>query len=199
VKGFHSFWHLPQNGYKAYPSGSLTHPAVDAVLDVRETHEFEPGEIERVHASVHQYAATVTGNPAPTTPTEARFSLPHCVAVALLKRRLLPADFATGVVNDAVVKELRSRIEVSVDPDVSKRGASVFVRLRDGRVLEHTVVANRGTPGNPMRDEDLSRKFLGGAVSVLGEAAARDLLARCWSMEDMDDISTLVKATAGAA
>jgi 2-methylcitrate dehydratase PrpD len=197
VKDLHSFWHLAQTGFKAYPSGSLTHPAVDCLLDLHKRHGLLAHDVESVQARVHRYAATVTGNANPTTSTEAKFSLAHCVAIALLKHRLIPADFDTAVVNDAVVTELRSRVQVSIDPDVGKRGASVTVRLRDGRMLESAVTANRGTPDNPMRDEDLEKKFLSGAVGVVGEERAKQMLEHCWGLENLDDLSLVVKASAG--
>lgn len=194
VKNLHSFWHLAQTGFKAYPSGSLTHPAVDCLLDLHERHEFHAHDVESVQAHVHKYAATVTGNARPTTSNEAKFSLAHCAAIALLKHRLTPADFDDAIVNDPLVKELRSRVQVTIDPEVGKRGASVTVRLRDGRVLESSVTANRGTPDNPMRDEDLDRKFMSGAVGVVGEAQAKAILEQCWRLQELDDMSVLVKA-----
>jgi 2-methylcitrate dehydratase PrpD len=199
VEGFHSLWHLAKTGYKAYPSGSLTHPTVDAILELCASHDVDPELVAYVDASVHHYAATVTGISSPATTNEAKFSLAHCAAVALLRRRLAPADFAEEVVNDPVVRDLRSRVRVSVDPALSKRGATVTLRLRDGRSLEQTVRANRGTPDNPLRDEDLERKFLAGAVEVVGAAGARRMLERCWSLEQLGDMSALVRAGAGTA
>lgn len=198
VEGLSSSWHLSQTGFKAYPSGSLTHPTVDALLDLRHEHGFEVGDIQAVEARVHAYAATVTGNPAPATKNEAKFSLVHCAAIALLKRRLAPVDFDDAVVNDAAVKELRSKVVVSTDPQVGKRGASVTVRLADGRVLEKSVRDNRGTPDNPLRDEDIERKFLDSAVRALGDRRARALLDRCWHVEELDDLAELVTAAAGS-
>lgn len=197
VEGFHTIWHLAQTGYKAYPSGSLTHPTVDAVLGLRSDHDVKADDVEFLDARVHHYAATVTGNSSPTTTNEAKFSLAHCAAVALIEGRLAPADFADGVVNDPIVRAVRDRVRVTIDPDVSKRGASVTLRTRDGRVLERTVAANRGTPENPMRDEDISNKFMSGATNVLGQAEARRLLDQCWAVDDLEDMGALVRAGAG--
>jgi 2-methylcitrate dehydratase PrpD len=199
VKDLNSFWHLAHTGFKAYPSGSLTHPAVDCLLDLNEKNDFSAHEVESVHARVHTYAATVTGNANPTTSNEAKFSLAHCAAIALLKQRLTPADFDDAVVNDPVVREMRARVQVSIDPDVGKRGASVTVRLRDGRALDASVQANRGTPENPMRDEDLELKFFSCAAGVVGEAQAKELLEQCWELEDVTDLSQIVRASAGTS
>lgn len=202
VKDLDSFWHLAQTGFKAYPSGSLTHPAVDCLLDLVERHGpsgLDADGIESVHARVHTYAATVTGNANPTTSNEAKFSLAHCAAIALLLHRLTPADFDDTVVNDPAVQQMRSRVQVSIDPDVGKRGASVTVRLRDGRVLEASVQANRGTPGNPMRDEDLETKFFSCAAGVIRAPRAKEILEQCWRLEDVADLSQLVRASAGTS
>ncbi|MGH3383596.1 MAG: MmgE/PrpD family protein [Nocardioidaceae bacterium] len=194
-----SAWHLPQNGYKLYPSGSLTHPTVDALLRLRDQFDLVPSQVDAIVVRVHEYAATVTGNPAPTSGTEARFSLAHCAAVAVLSGRLGIDDFDDAVVNDPTVADLRGKVQVSIDGSLSKRAAQVAVRLTSGRTLEESVLDNRGTPDNPVSDDDLGRKFLDVAQSRLGEPAASAVLDLCWRIDEVDDVADLVTAAAVGA
>jgi 2-methylcitrate dehydratase PrpD len=196
TEGLGSSWHLPTNGYKAYASGSLTHPAVDAVLAIHARNDFAPDDVVRIVATVHPYAATVTGNPAPATKTQAKFSLQHCVAVAVHAGRLTPADFESDVVDDPAVVRLRGLVEPVVDQGSGKRAATVEVVLADGQVLRESVRDNRGTPDNPMTDDELERKLLDVAVPVLGAGRATELAALAWRVAELDDVAALIAATA---
>ena len=192
-------WHLAANGYKIYPSGSLTHPAVDALLALVERHDIAPASVSQVHGTVHPYAVSVTGNPSPRTGTQAKFSLPHCAAVAVMRRRLSPLDFDEATVADPEIAALRAKVRLDVDPSLSKRAAEISVTLTDGQKVTEVVRENRGTPGNPVTDADLEAKFLTCAEPVLGASRARSVLDRCWELHRQDDIAAIVTATAGAA
>ncbi|MGV9797022.1 MmgE/PrpD family protein [Mycobacterium sp. NPDC003449] len=187
-------WHLLTNGYKAYPSGSLTHPAIDAVLLLRAQHGFAAADVRAVRATVNPKAATVTGKTNPTTGLEAKFSLTHGVAVALLARPRLDHYTDEGA-RDPRIAALREVTVVRPDDSVGKRAASVSVELADGRVLDGRVEANKGTPENPLTDADLTEKFIDNAAPRLGDDGAAALLARCWDLEHTGDFGELIRTT----
>ncbi|MET0700513.1 MAG: MmgE/PrpD family protein, partial [Mycobacterium sp.] len=172
-------WHLLANGYKAYPSGSLTHPAIDAVLALRSAHGFAANVVKRVVAKVNSKAATVTGKVDPQTGLDAKFSLTHGVAVALRSRPRLD-DFTDAAAADPEIATLRDLVDVRSDSSIGKRAASVTVELADGTVLVGVVEANKGTPDNPMTDDDLSEKFTDNVAPRLGAGPAAALLAALW-------------------
>jgi 2-methylcitrate dehydratase PrpD len=188
--GLGSTWYLAANGYKAYPSGSLTHPTIDALLALRPG--FATADVVAVEARVHPYAASVTGKVRPTTGLDAKFSLTHGAAVALLTRPGLVHFTDAGALDPAIVR-LRELVTVVPDATLSKRAAVVTVTLADGRTLREEVADNRGTPDNPLRDDDLAAKFLDVAVPLLGEQRATALLADCWRVTELADFGTLVR------
>jgi hypothetical protein len=55
---------------------------------------------------------------------------------------------------------------------------------------------NKGTPGNPMTDDELSAKFVDLASTVLGEGAATSLLDELWRVGELADIRPLVRRCA---
>ncbi len=189
-------WNLPANGYKAYPSGSLTHPTIDALRELRERHPFRPSDVESVRATVHPYAATVTGKVDPRTGLDAKFSLTHGAAVALLAARPGLTHFTDAGATDPATARMRDRIAVVVDEAMSKRGARVTVTLHDGRTLRAEVANNRGTPDNPLSDDELTAKFADVAGPCLGTEAASALVTRCWEADRLDDFGSLVRACA---
>jgi 2-methylcitrate dehydratase PrpD len=195
VEGLGEQWHLLANGYKAYPSGSLTHPAIDAVLSLRAEHGFDSTEVKRVRATVNSKAATVTGKLDPRTGLDAKFSLVHGVAVAVLAPRPRLDHFTDEAAVDRDVATVRELVDVVADGAVGKRSAVVTVELADGRSLTARVEANRGTPENPLTDDDLAAKFGDNAGPRLGAERADRLLRACWAVDIADDFAELVSMT----
>ena len=74
-------------------------------------------------------------------------------------------------------------VTVIGDDTVGKRGARLTITMRDGAILEHVVHANRGTPENPLSDDDLDAKLRSIAVPRIGVQGANELLARCWDLD----------------
>ena len=194
LEGLGDRWHLLANGYKAYPSGSLTHPAIDAVLALRAEHGFLATDVKRVRANVNPKAATVTGKVDPRTGLDAKFSITHGIAVALTARPRLD-HFTDAAAVDPEIASARALIDVRSDDAVGKRAAAVTVDLTDGRSLTRYVEANLGTPDNPMSDDDLAAKFTDNAAPRLGADRAARLLDACWAAEAAADFAELVRMT----
>jgi 2-methylcitrate dehydratase PrpD len=184
-------WHVLANGYKLYPNASLTHPAIDAALAVVEDQRFDPALVGTVEVRMLPFAASVTTNPDPSTSSRARFSVEHCVAEVMRTGRLNLQSFAGDAVQDPVTKRLRTATTVVPDAAQGKRGASVAVTMTDGNVLRSTVTANKGTPDNPLSDQDLVEKFRSVAEHRIGDRAASELLKLAWALEGVGDVATL--------
>jgi 2-methylcitrate dehydratase PrpD len=195
IEGLRERWHLLSNGYKAYPSGSLTHPAIDAVLSLRGQYGFGAAEVKRVRATVNTKAATVTGKVDPRTGLDAKFSLVHGVAVALVAPRPRLDHFTDDAAVDREIAAVRELIDVVSDGTVGKRTAEVAIDLIDGRTVTVRIEANRGTPDNPLTDDELAAKFTDNAAPSLGAEAAARLLEACWSVDSAADFADVVWMT----
>lgn len=193
VAGLNEQWHLLENGHKLYPSASLTHPVIDAAIAMAGRADFDAAQLASAHASLLPFAAAVTAQLHPAPGSAARFSVRHCVAVALLTAGLGLADFDEPMVADPRVHALRDRIAVSADPAIGKRGAVLRVRLQDGSELTEVVHENRGTPGNRLTDAELEAKLRTVAEPLIGVAAAAELLNYCWDFDFVDDASSILQ------
>jgi 2-methylcitrate dehydratase PrpD len=176
-------WAVLSNGHKLYPNASLLHPAIDAAIALTKDAGFVRDNVASVEVRMLPFAASVTGRKHPAPGSEARFSAAHCVAFALHAGYLGLDSFSAPAVNDPEVARLRERVAVVGDAEVGKRCARLRITMRDGTVLEHTVNANRGTPDNPLSDDDLNAKLRSIAVPRLGVQGANELLARCWDLD----------------
>ena len=197
--GLGETWNLPANGYKLYPSGSLTHPMIDGVIALVTENGVAPTEVTVIDVRVSPPAARFTDKPRPTTAMEAKFSLRHCAAAAVMFRRVGTDELAGDVLARADVVELRDRVKVVADPALGKQDADVEITLASGRTLATQVRGNRGTPAAPLDDDELSAKFRELVGPVLGSERTERLLATCWEFDDLIDVSTLLAQTVPVA
>jgi 2-methylcitrate dehydratase PrpD len=189
-------WNLAANGYKLYPSGSLTHPAVDGVLDLMLGERASAGDVTGIALRVAPPAARFTDLTDPRTPLQAKFSLRHCAAAAAVFGTLGVEELGDAALAHPEVQRLRELVTVTVEPDLGKQDADVELALAEQR-LRREVRGNRGTPSAPLSDSDLGTKFLQLVAPRLGADRAHELLDTCWHVDDLEDASTLLARTTG--
>ena len=138
----------------------------------------------------------MAGYETPQTPAEARFSTKYTVATALTHGNVRLAAFEPPRMADAATRELMTRIEMSIDPELDaafpkQRAARVMIETKDGRRMEHLQPTRKGDPDMPLTDADLEDKYLELATPVLGDARARALLKQLWALETQQDLASL--------
>jgi 2-methylcitrate dehydratase PrpD len=188
-------WNITSNGFKLYPSGSLTHPMIDGLISLVTEQSIAPADVTAMEVRVSPPAARFADLPRPTTRTQAKFSLRHCAAAAVAFRRVGTDELDIAILTRSDVVDLRDRVKVIADPALGKQDADIEIVLASGQTLTTEVRGNRGTPAAPLRDDELSEKFRGLVVPVLGPAPAETLLEWCWRFDQLEDASTLLAMT----
>ncbi|WP_319453232.1 MULTISPECIES: MmgE/PrpD family protein [unclassified Mycobacterium] len=193
--GLGETWNLTSNGYKLYPSGSLTHPMIDGVIALVTAEDVAPDDVTAIEVRVSPPAARFTDLPRPTTRMQAKFSLRHCAAAAVAFRRVGTEELGEDILTRADIVDLRDRVKVVADPALGKQAADVELVLASGRTLTTEVRGNRGTPAAPLSDDELGTKFRDLVGPVLGSERTEALLSTCWNIDQLDDVSTLLAQT----
>ncbi len=135
----------------------------------------------------------------PGSDQAARYSLPVCVAAALLRGHLGPRDIP-GIASDADVLELASRIEYVpwVGSGFPARfPARIEVVQHDGTRDEVIVPDVRGSASRPLTTDDVRAKFRANAQPVVGDdRAARlvDVVERLPAIDDVRELTALLGA-----
>jgi 2-methylcitrate dehydratase PrpD len=155
-------WQLVQTSIKPWPCCRHTHPTIDAAIALH--HEVGGRELARIEVGTYQAAIDVCDRPEPTEPYGARFSLQHCVAVALATGKVDPSSFEPAGRDS--VKDLRNRVTLHADAQVDAAypdswGTIVSVETADGQRLRTARRECKGDPGNPVTPADLKEKALG--------------------------------------
>ena len=87
------FMKEPGISIKPYPSGSLSHPAQDLILDLVRQHDLTAADIERIEVGTNSNVPNALIYPMPKTALEGKFSIPFCMAIAVLERKAGIAQF----------------------------------------------------------------------------------------------------------
>ena len=192
VAGLGSQWHVLYNGHKLYPSASLNHPAVDAAIELHRAATFDIEDIEAIEVRMLPFAASVTDVIHPSPGAGAKFSTAHCVAVALTTGQLGLDDFGANRVDQPAITRLRDRTKVLGDPAIGKRAVSLTIQLRGERELLQDIENNRGTPENPLTDQELEAKLYEVASGRYPESAIAKVINCCWDLDFLDDVTEVL-------
>jgi 2-methylcitrate dehydratase PrpD len=181
-------FHITRMTFKNHACCGHTFAAIDGALELQRSLGVKAADIARVTVGTYRPALEVAGYEHPATPAEARFSLKYVVATALTHGSVRLAAFEPARRDDPATRELMSRIELSVDAELDaafprQRAARVAIETTDGRRGEFLQPTRKGDPDMPLSDRELEEKFLELATPVQGEAAARALVARLWTLE----------------
>ena len=187
LAGLGADFHITRMTFKNHACCGHTFAAIDGAQALRERMGVRPEEIEKLEVGTYRAGVEVAHYAQPRTPAEARFSMRYVVATALTHGSVRLAAFENRRLADPATRALMERISVRVDPALDatfprQRAARVAITAR-GRREELVQPTRKGDPDLPLTDRDLDDKFLELASPVLGDRAARSLLAELWATQ----------------
>ncbi|WP_422368696.1 MmgE/PrpD family protein [Pelagibius sp.] len=148
--------------FKPYASCRYTHPAVDAILDIRENPTFDPTKIEHVEVRIFPEARKISNEISPKTLEGAQFSTPFVSALALLYGAPSLRPMTEKSLSNSAVLRLAASIDLVFADEFrgvfpGKTPATVKVSA-DGQEFSSTIIDPLGDPANSMDVDHLSRK-----------------------------------------
>ena len=196
------FMQQPGISVKPYPSGSLSHPAQDLILDLVKAHDLRAEDIEAVEVGTNSNVPNALIYPMPKTALEAKFSIPFCMAIGVLERKAGIAQFVDKKVRERRVVELMKRITLYVDDEMESLGydqvrSKIRIKLKDGKVVEGRADVARGHPQKPMSWAELSEKFRDCAALVLPRKSAEEVIRLVGQLPELRSLAPLLRALAG--
>lgn len=179
--------------FKVFPTETITHAPLQATLDLRSQAAVSSRPpLESLALSVAPLVERVVterlaGRVAPTNDLEARFDLTYCVAAAWVRGRFSLDEFAPEAVADSEILNVRNRVSLISDEELSMTGAKARATYRDGTSDEITVAAFTGSPDRPLGVGSLVDKL---KVSLEGSEARVNQLVEL-VLGDVPDISVV--------
>jgi 2-methylcitrate dehydratase PrpD len=190
----------PGVGFKLYPSCTGTHPAIDAIVSLQREEAIKPEEISSIRVEVTPEVLDELIYPIPSSPSEGKFSLPYCVAVALAYGCVGLEHFQDEYVNSPQVKSLMERVQAVPNEHLQRQGgehcpaAHLTIGFSSGRKIEKRVTVARGNPGNPLTSEELKEKFRNSAQRAgLSPLKTEGLLEGIMELRSVSSVSRWMK------
>jgi len=140
----------------------------------------------------------------PATPYQAKFSMPYCIAAAVVDQQVTLETFTPSKFVDRNIVETRKKVHLSfpdvpiwpgladVGPDTEFVGNPVTIRTTDGRRYSARVDIPRGDPALPLTDDELLAKFRDCARSQLRSADMERSVDQVLGLERVADVATLM-------
>jgi 2-methylcitrate dehydratase PrpD len=186
---------IRNNIFKIHASCGHTHGAIDAVLLLSEKHDIKPEAVDRIVVGTYPIAVDVVGkNYEPKTASEAKFSLPYCLATALIYGKVGLTEFSEEKLSDPKTQKLSKKVTVMVDPEYinARLGcAKVTLHTIDGEEFSCRVDVPKGYPKNPVAKAELERKFVDLASLILPQKRVREIVETVNGLEKLERITLL--------
>jgi len=199
LEGLGTRWHCRRVCYKPYPAGHLIIGPVELILDIAKERRLDWQEIAGVDIVTYNHAIFRCGKYASPTSSyiDAHFSIPFCVAVALMDGELTPRQLWKERIRDPRVHELASRVTLVEDPEMSKAypakwPVELTVRLRSGEQITRRVDEVKWSPERLPTWSELVEKFRMLADPVLGERRSAEVVDRIAGIAPDDKLAPLL-------
>jgi len=191
--------------HKPYPSGRLTHGAVDGLGRLMRQYALSPDDFATISVKVPPLVYRLVGRPdiAHPEPNYAKLCLPFVTGVYLSRGHVDIPDFlGRPALDDPKVHEIAARVSVVLDENNPDQNAFtpqvVSAVLKDGRSVSVTLDSVYGDPRMPLTDDENIDKFMRcvshGAVPLPADRA-RTLIDAVRTLETIKDASLLARMT----
>jgi 2-methylcitrate dehydratase PrpD len=201
----HPFFFIePGISIKPYPSGSLSHPAQDVLLELVAEHDIHPDQVERIDVGVNSNVPNALIYSRPKTALEGKFSLQFQMSIGVLERKAGIAQFKDAKVLEPRTQEMMERVQVYVDPEIEAMGYNemrmkVDIKLKGGQTYSGRADKAKGHPKKPMSRNDLTEKFLDCATLVMPRDRAESALEALWAIRHIQRVADLMPKLTGNA
>ncbi|MBU1660325.1 MAG: MmgE/PrpD family protein [Chloroflexi bacterium] len=201
LKDLGSDFMITRCGYKAFPTEALTHQPISAALQVCREHGITAEDVAEIRVETTTRGADILSDPskfAPKTKETADHSLPYVIAAAVADGNVLPDSFSDEKLKDARIWDLLSKIKVVADPEID----ALFPRLKRARLSITTLEGStytaqvdhaKGSPQNPLSDDDLIAKFRANAEGIVSAAQQDEIIAATWDFDSVGDLGEYMR------
>jgi len=186
-----------ENSFKAHAACYHIHSSIDAALALKTRLNAKPTEIAKIAVRVYSAALDLLEKVEPASPYAAKFSIPYCVATALLHGRVGLDDFTQEGIRDRAVRQLMSTVVLHRDPELDRVypgtwPAVVTIETTEGIRHEARVDFPKGDPKNPMTTDELIAKFHALTCRTLPEPSRSLLVERCLTLDKLNNVQGLL-------
>lgn len=187
-------------GIKSYPCCYHMQRYIQGLMELKQAYGFKAGEAEKVEVEVNPMVPQFIRYPEPGNMAEARFSMPHSLAVAILDGRITLRSFSDERVKAPDARALRQRLKMIVHqewPYGSLTGPyPLTVILKDGGRLNKDCIKVNGQPPDLLSVEQVIQKYRLCTEDLLAEDKIQESIRMTLGLEVLDNAARLMEAVA---
>jgi 2-methylcitrate dehydratase PrpD len=186
-----SRYEIARTNIKKWSVGSPVQAPLDAMENIFKKRAIDPNEVKAIVVRLaHTEARVVNNREIPD------ICLQHLVAVMLIDRTVsFHAAHDTARMKDPAVLRQRAKVELIESEELERaepeRQGIVEITLNDGSVVSDYVKHVRGTAGNPMDRDDVTKKSRDLIEPILGKAKTARLIDQLMNLEKIANVRTL--------
>ena len=191
--GLGKTWEIAKNTYKPYPAGIVFHAVIDACFALRE--RLGPRIADIASVTVQGSALLLARGDRPVrNERDARVSIHHCAACALLLGTAGVTEFSEASVFRPDLVSFRQKVRAELDGSLPDGAARVAIQLASGETLEEIVMAAKGSLADPLSDRAIEAKLRDCARLGKSDWDIDRIIDRVWRIDTLDDVSSLMRA-----
>jgi 2-methylcitrate dehydratase PrpD len=172
---------------------------MDCALKLKQKYAPAPDKIVEVvcrtaQGPVHRLWEPLADKQQPASSYGAKFSLPYCIAVMLIRGRAGLEEFTDEAIRDRSVLALAKKVHYELDPSIDYPrhfSGHVQIRLADGSIVEENQPHPRGGLEDPLPPEEIEAKFRANARLRLPPARLDEIIAAVGCLEELPNITSL--------
>ncbi len=187
LDGFGDRWMATTIAFKPYPCGTMAHPYIDCARRFAKrgipASEIVSIRCETAEGYVHRLWEPIASKRQPPNGYAGKFSVPFCVAAAILNGNVGLDTFTDQAAVDPALRALAAKVGYEIDPNSEyphNYTGHIRVTLINGQIIEERQPHLRGGAREPLSAADIEAKF--------------QLNARYggWDESNIDSVLTLV-------
>lgn len=196
TEGLGESWAVTDIGYKPYPSGVITHAAMDAMRELVVEKDLSPEDVDQITVSLEEAASEMLIHAQPENALQAKFSIEFCLAAILREGEAGIHEFTDEYVATPETRTTIDKVERAFEEDLfgddfAGYGATVQVETTAGDRFEAEERYAPGSPNNPVSEDRLREKFYECTETRLKQSAAEELETTIQRLDDDLPVSEL--------
>ncbi|RRJ32480.1 MmgE/PrpD family protein [Halocatena pleomorpha] len=191
---------------KRYVAETYAQSAVEAIIELAESHDIDPETVESIHLDTFAGAKLIIGGGEGSryeveTKAQADHSLPYMLAAALIDRQLTNDAYESERITRDDVQTLLRTVTVEEDEEFTERfergemPARIAVELEDGTTHRAETGDFSGHPNNPMSWEQIEEKFTTMTDGRYDQSRQQEIIDTVRTLEEHDvrDLTRLLE------
>lgn len=186
-------WDVVNISQKYHASCHATHSPLEAATEVVNKKNISLNQIKTIKVYSSKLALNAAGKMEPATGLEGKFSIPYCVANALLREETGTQAFTDEKVNDPEIKTLMKKIEVVLDPEKTALESFVQIETTEGKKHDGFSDILQQIPPLEIKKDRVKKKFLDLCSSILKKEKTEQAIEQIMNLENITSMKDFIE------